>query len=143
MTPDSHLVQRTTSWGQQTAFSVMDRFGIWLSERQIRKRVAPFRGKRIADIGCGYHAVFVRKILHEVAHATVLDLALSNELKAKANLTAFEGPLPETLERIEDGSMDVLLCNNVLEHLSKPKTALEHMRRMLAPNGVVFLNVPS
>ncbi|MDP9152103.1 MAG: methyltransferase domain-containing protein [Myxococcota bacterium] len=143
MTTDHRGSLRTKSWGQQSDFSVMDRFGMWLSERQIRKRVGGFRGKRIADIGCGYHAVFVKQILHEVAHATVLDLVLSEELKSESNLTAFEGPLPDTLERFDDGTLDVVLCNNVIEHLSKPKTAIEHMRRMLVPNGVLFLNVPS
>lgn len=139
----NHGVERTKSWGQQYRFSIFDRFGMWLSERQIRRRVSGFQGKRIADVGCGYQAVFVRQILDEVAHATLLDLSLCDELKTNAKVTAVEGPLPDALERIPDSTIDVVLCNNVLEHLSQPRVAIEHMQRILVPSGVAFLNVPS
>jgi SAM-dependent methyltransferase len=135
--------ERTKSWGEKYRFSAMDRLGMWLSERQIRRRVNGFRGKRIADVGCGYHGVFIRRIIDEVAHATVLDLSLSSELKANAKLTALEGRLPEVLQRVGDCTVDVVLCNNVLEHLAEPRVAVEHVRRMLVPGGVAFVNVPS
>lgn len=140
---NDHSLERAISWGQQDRFSIMDRLGMWLSERQIRRRVDGFQGKRIADVGCGYQAVLVRQILEDVAHATLLDVSICDELKANAKVTAVEGFLPDALERISDTTIDVVLCNNVLEHLSEPRVTIEHMRRMLVPGGVAFLNVPS
>jgi 2-polyprenyl-3-methyl-5-hydroxy-6-metoxy-1,4-benzoquinol methylase len=37
----------------------------------------------------------------------------------------------------------VVTCNNVLEHLWQPTVALQHMRRVLRPGGLAYLNVPS
>src|SRR5207302_4036393 len=38
---------------------------------------------------------------------------------------------------------DVVMCNNVLEHLWEPLDTLMEMRRITAANGVVLINVPS
>jgi 2-polyprenyl-3-methyl-5-hydroxy-6-metoxy-1,4-benzoquinol methylase len=143
MATTKHGIERTKSWGEQYHFSAMDWVGMWLSERQIRKRLNGFEGKRFADVGCGYQAVFARQILPEVKHATLLDLSLCDELKTNAKVTALEGPLPGVLERVADSTLDVVLCNNVLEHLSQPTIAVQHIRRMLASGGVAFVNVPS
>ena len=55
--------------------TLVDRFGVWLSARQIRRWVPSFAGKRVADLGCGYQAAFMRTILDEVSSATLLDVA--------------------------------------------------------------------
>jgi SAM-dependent methyltransferase len=136
-------VERTMSWGERYRFSVMDRFGMWLSRRQIERQVNGFRGKRVGDIGCGFDAVFVRSVLEEVQAATVVDLSLAAELKAHPKIDAVEGHLPDVLARIPSQSLDVIVCNNVLEHLWEPIRAIAEIRRALAPGGVCFLNVPS
>ena len=60
--------------------TIVDRFGVWLSARQIRRWVPSFAGKRLADLGCGYHATFARTVLNEVESATLLDVALAPDL---------------------------------------------------------------
>lgn len=42
----------------------------------------------------------------------------------------------------EDNSMDIIICNHVLEHIPDEKRALSELRRVLAPAGFAFLNVP-
>jgi 2-polyprenyl-3-methyl-5-hydroxy-6-metoxy-1,4-benzoquinol methylase len=143
MSSESRAVDRTTSYGQGYQLSLMDRAGVWLNVRQIRRSVRGFAGKRVADFGCGYDAVFVRSILDEVAHVTVVDLALADDLKQNPKVTAIEGELPGVLSRVESQSLDVAVCNNVLEHLWEPTVALQHVRRALRPGGVAYLNVPS
>lgn len=136
-------VEERRAWGEGHGFSLMDRFGVWLSTRMIRRRVGPFAGKDVADIGCGYQAVFMRGIIPEVGTATLVDLAISDELKAMPNVRAHEGLLPEILEQIPDQSLDVVISNNVLEHLWEPARAVSHIRRVLRKGGKCFLNVPS
>ena len=51
---------RAESYGQGREATPVDRFGVWLSSRQIRRHVPDFGGRRVADLGCGYHATFAR-----------------------------------------------------------------------------------
>ncbi len=102
-----------------------------------------FAGKRLGDFGCGYDARFVRGVLDELAHATLVDVALAPDLKTDRRISAIEGALPEALESLEDDSLDIVLCISVLEHLRDPLSMLQEMRRIAAPGGVCLINVPS
>ena len=134
---------RSEAFGQRRAMSPADRLGVWLSGRRIRKEVGTFRGKAIGDFGCGYQARFARTVLDEVASATLIDVALADDLKADPRVRAVEGSLPDALADIADGSLDVVLCVSVLEHLWHPDAALAEFHRILAPGGTCVVNVPS
>ena len=134
---------RSEAFGQSHAMSPADRLGIWLSGRRVRKEVGNFAGKAIGDFGCGFEAKLTRTILDEVASATIIDVALAEDLKVNPKVRAVEGKLPDALGGIEDGSLDVILCVSVLEHLWHPDAALAEFHRILAPGGVCVVNVPS
>ncbi len=139
-----HLEQsRTRAFGQGSAPSFVDRFGIWLSARALRRHIPSLADKRLGDFGCGYEAPFVRSVLHELASAVVVDFALAEDLKADRKITAIEGRLPEAIEKLPDDSLDIVVCISVLEHLWDPLVALREFRRVLAPGGVCLLNVPT
>ena len=127
---------------QDRAPTAVDRFGVWLGARAAR-RSADFTGARFADFGCGYHATLARTQLDSAASALLVDVALSEDLKAHAKVTAIEGSLPDVLPQLPAESLDVVLCLSVLEHLWEPQSALEHFHRLLSPGGVAVLNVPS
>jgi 2-polyprenyl-3-methyl-5-hydroxy-6-metoxy-1,4-benzoquinol methylase len=135
--------QRATSFGQRGDVSPVDRFGVWLSRRQIEKVVGPLAGLDVADIGCGFEATFMRNALADVATATLLDVSLAGDLAAHPKVQAIEGTLPEAMDAIEDASLDVVLCMSVIEHLWEPDATLAHFRRVLRPGGVCAVNVPS
>jgi SAM-dependent methyltransferase len=134
---------RSTAFGQNRTMSPADRLGIWLSSRRIRKEVGDLSGKAMGDFGCGYHARFARTALDEVASATLVDVALADDLKSNPSVRAIEGKLPEAIREVGDGSLDVVLCVSVLEHLWHPEVALAEFRRILAPGGICVVNVPS
>jgi SAM-dependent methyltransferase len=140
--PGSSHEIRDAAFGERYRLTAVDRFGIWLSSRQIRKH-ASFAGKRVADFGCGFHAPFIRSVLEQAAHVTLVDVSLAADLKGHSKITAIEGGLPESLAGIPDESLDVILCVSVLEHLWEPLRALREFRRLLAPGGTCLLNVPS
>ena len=135
--------QREASFGQGYAPTLVDRFGVWLSARQIRRWVPSFAGKRIADLGCGYHAAFTRTVLDEVERAVLVDVALADDLKAHPKVEAILGGLPESLTGLPDASLDVVMIVSVLEHLWKPLEALQEIRRLMRPGGTCLVNVPS
>ena len=134
---------RDTAYGQDRTLSTVDRFGTWLSARAIRRRTGSLAGKRLGDFGCGYDARFVRTVLDELASAVLVDVALAPDLVSNPRVTAIRGRLPESLEQIEDDSLDVVLCISVLEHLAAPLEAVQAFHRILRPGGVGLLNVPS
>lgn len=139
----NRIMDREKSFGQYADPNAVDRFGISLSRSRIRRSLGTFAGKRIADVGCGFHALVVRGFLDDVESATLIDLAISDELKGHPKVHAIEGELPGVLEQVRDASLDAIVCNNVLEHLWEPVHAVRHFRRMLRPGGVAMLNVPS
>jgi 2-polyprenyl-3-methyl-5-hydroxy-6-metoxy-1,4-benzoquinol methylase len=134
---------RTEAFGQTWNPTVVDRFGVWLSSRAIKRWVPTFAGKRVGDFGCGYQASFSRTLLGEVGSMVLADVALAPELKASPKVDALEGPLPDSLKKLSSGSLDVVLCVSVLEHLWDAKGMLREIHRLLSPGGVALLNVPS
>lgn len=139
--PGSEL--RDASFGQKHEPSLVDRFGVWLSARQIRRFLPPLAGLDVADLGCGYQATFTRSLLDQVASATLVDVALADDLKRHPKVRAFEGELQQTLATLPDSSQDVVMIVSVLEHLWEPLPALKQIRRLLRPGGTCLVNVPS
>jgi len=134
---------RAGAYEQHRAHSPVDRFGVWLSARALRRHVPSFAGKSVGDFGCGYQARFVRSVLDEIERAVLVDVALAPDLKSHERITAVEGALPEALSGVESASLDVVLCVNVLEHLWEPLEILRELRRVTAPGGTCLVNVPS
>jgi SAM-dependent methyltransferase len=135
--------RRVGAYEQYRAHSPVDRLGVWLSARALNRHVPSFRGKSVGDFGCGYQARFVRSVLPQIERAVLVDVALAPDLKSNERIRAIEGALPDALRDLDDGSLDVVLCISVLEHLWEPLETLAELRRLLAPGGVCLVNVPS
>lgn len=134
---------RERAFGQGYQPTVIDRFGVWLSARQIRRYTGSLARKQLGDFGCGYHATFVRTVLPELERAVLVDSALAPDLKGHTKVTAIEGILPGALDQVPSSSLDIVLCVSVLEHLWNPLAALEQCFRIVRPNGMCLFNVPS
>src|SRR5262245_48592349 len=117
---------RERAYGQGYQPTVVDRFGVWLSARQIRRYAGSLAGNRIGDFGCGYHAAFIRSVLPQLQQAVLVDSALAADLKSLPSVMAIEGTLPDALDQVPSASLDIVLCISVLEHLWDPLTALKH-----------------
>jgi SAM-dependent methyltransferase len=134
---------RERAFGQDYRPTPVDRFGVWLSARQILKHTGPLTGKRIGDFGCGYHATFVRRVVNELDTAVLADVALAPDLKSQSRITALEGKLPDVLHQIPSHTLDVVMCVSVLEHLWDPLPVLQECLRVTKLDGVCLFNVPS
>jgi SAM-dependent methyltransferase len=134
---------REGAYGQDYRPTAIDRFGVWLSARQIRRFAGSLEGKQVGDFGCGYHAAFVRSVLPQILSAVLVDTALASDLKQHPKVTGIEGVLPDALEQVPSGSLDLVLCISVLEHLWNPVGALEQCHRIVRPEGICLFNVPS
>jgi SAM-dependent methyltransferase len=121
---------------------VLDRAGVWLSLRAVRRH-APLDDVRLGDFGCGYDATITRSVLDRVSSALLVDLRLAPDLERHPKVTAIEGSIEDVVPGLDAGSLDVVLCMAVLEHLWEPQKALSELRRLLAPGGVLLVNVPT
>ena len=137
------MTVRQESYLQHGKATLVDRFGVWLSARQLRRFVPSFAGKRVGDFGCGFEASFARTLLGQAAELVLVDVALAEDLKRDARVRAIEGALPGALAALPSGGLDVVLAVSVVEHVAEPARLLAELRRLLAPEGLALVNVPS
>ena len=134
---------RSRSFGQDQGLSTVDRVGRWLSLRKLRAAVGPVAGRRVADVGCGYNADLAFHLFRRAEEIVLVDVAIDASLRSAPGVRVIEGHLPGSLATIESDSLDVVICNNVIEHLWEPELTLHELHRVLKPGGTCVLNVPT
>ena len=100
----------------------------WLREQAAEAHTA-IGDYRVLDVGCGakpYEPLFT-------AHAASY-VGVDPVDNPRAELKGSVEDLP-----VEDGTFDVVLCNQVLEHCDNPVKAVTELRRVAAPGGRVLV----
>jgi SAM-dependent methyltransferase len=131
------------SYGEHDRPTVRVAIRDWLVLGSLLRKGAPYAGKRVADIGCGYRAESSRRLRKAAKSAVLVDLSVEPSLKADDRVDVIEGALPQAMSRIPDRSIDLLMCSAVLEHLSDPLETIRHFHRVLASDGLALISVPS
>lgn len=105
----------------------------WLKNKGVR--VGP--GVKALDLGCG-HGIFGAELLKQGCDTTFSDEQnlLLPEIK-DARFLKFNIDR-EDLGKL--GEFDLVICSNVLEHLSRPMPFLETIQNVLAPGGRFYLS---
>ena len=123
--------------------TLVDRFGVWLSQRAIRRQLPPGNALNALELGCGYRATQLLALRDRLKTATGVDFRIAPELHREPGFSFHEGPIEDTLPKLTNGAYDVVLLISVLEHLREPLAALESAHRLLKPGGVLLINVPT
>ena len=94
-------------------------------------------GRRLLDVGCG-HGWFV-----ELAgnHFSVLGLEPDATVASSAGAAVRRGYFPDALEAAE--RFDVIVFNDVIEHIPDIDATIAECRARLNPNGILLLNLPN
>lgn len=98
-----------------------------------------FTGKTVLDVGCG-----TRGILPVIKAACRIGLDPTiNRVNNHFNQTPGIIYISRKAEEIPLGtaSIDVVVCNNALNHFENPQKALDEMKRVLKPGGTLLLEV--
>jgi 2-polyprenyl-3-methyl-5-hydroxy-6-metoxy-1,4-benzoquinol methylase len=100
-------------------------------------------GVRVLDFGCGVGTFLAVMRDHgaDCLGVESSDMA-ARYVRERLDIPARTGGEDE-LARLEDGSFDLAVMLNVLEHLRDPKLAAALVRRKLRPGGVLAIFVPS
>lgn len=144
------VTRRNTRAGYEELFGSDELLDEYLgSERlafyaEVAEVSAAFGARQVVDIGCG-SGHLLRALSDRTPGARFVGVDFSeNAIRRARNVLhearwlvgdAYAPPLKEA-------SFDLVLCTEVLEHLERPREALDALVRLCAPDGRVVLTVP-
>ena len=133
---------REEAYGQ-AGLSPVDRLGVALSMRRVLRSAPLTPSTRVLDLGCGHDATLLCALALRIGSGVGVDLSVSQEARRHPNLAFVEAPIEDALPERPDASSDLVMLISVLEHLEDPLATLRECRRVLAPEGVLMVNVPT
>lgn len=107
--------------------------------RRVQRFLAPTRGERVLDVGCGRG--FVTRRVQQIAPATT-----GIDLNAEAVANGVTGGLRVMdAQRLTfaDGSFDKIYSFHAIEHIPDVAAVLREMERVLRPGGSILLVYPA
>ena len=123
--------------------SPLDKFGVWLSQRAIRKYLPAGKPLDVLELGCGFQAKNLIALRPMLNRGVGIDFSISPAVKGITGFEFHEGPIAEASASFEPASFDAILFISVLEHLWDPLPVLLDCNRWLRPGGVLLVNVPT
>ena len=98
-------------------------------------------GTTIADIGCGREGAFLRSHSNRIVRGYGFDFRIRTHDEANLSLInnrELDGKLP-----LEDGSVDDVFLNAVLEHLEDSAGVISEAARILRDGGRIVMTTPT
>jgi ubiquinone/menaquinone biosynthesis C-methylase UbiE len=115
-----------------------------LFRREMLVAVARLRGEVLVDLGAGNGQESVA-LARQCKAKTVIcvdhdpkELARANKLKIKAVKADLNQPIP-----LADNLADVVIANQVIEHIAKTDTLVKEIERILRPGGRAIICTPN
>lgn len=105
-------------------------------------------GKDVLDIGCGYGGLLI--VMKEAGAKSLTGIEVDSNrfswaqrrlggMGYEAHLMEFDVCREDAVEKL--GTFDIILAQDVIEHVSDPSVTIAHIARMLRPDGAVYMQV--
>ena len=109
----------------------------------VMEKYIPIRGSKVLDMGCGEGGVAIAFALRG-AEVTALDISPSRiermKVWAAEHDTSVHGVVADVLETgLPGGQYDIVVSNDVLEHVVEGQKLAHEVDRLLKPGGVMYL----
>ncbi len=107
-----------------------------------------FNGKTVLDIGCGAAG---KSLYYASRGAKVIGVEILEKYEEEAKALANELGLADKFSFVcadasalpfEDGSIDTIIMNDAMEHVSNPEAVIDECMRVLSKGGRLFVNFP-
>ena len=100
-------------------------------------------GERVLDLGCGAGR-FVAALRDAGADPVGVEIAEAALTRARTNAPGADLRLlePDGSIPLDHGSVDLVWCSEVLEHVADGAQMLQEARRVLRPDGRILVTVP-
>ncbi len=133
---------RQTSFGRER-LTLLERIGVWLSLRAVRRVIRRYDQPHLLDLGSGYACRLIGQLDGEIGPATAVDVQLDPQLAHQTGLTLVESTIEQAWPQLSRESFDVITMINVLEHVWEPQQVLNDATARLRPGGTLVVNVPT
>jgi SAM-dependent methyltransferase len=138
--PTSKSVKRTPS---ADAATLGEPSYVWRSGQERRldliRRYVPLEDKWILDVGCGI-GTYVKRFRDFSPHVYGIDV--SAERLAESTMSNLVAAAGEALP-FRDGTFDILVFNEVIEHVSDDRQTIEDALRVLRAGGHIVIYAPN
>lgn len=113
------------------------------------RHVTPLRGKRVLDVGSGYGGMLISMAeqggdvigIEIDPERTQMGRQRLADLKLK--IPYLEGDICEPQIEQKLGRFDVVVCQDVLEHVLDPGSVIRSLCTMMKPRGVIYIQMPN
>lgn len=104
----------------------------------------PKSAKNILELGCG-EGVFGSYLRENLgAKVTGIEIESKFAIKAKKNLDkVYIGDAESIIKKLPAKSFDVIVANDVLEHMVDPYLVLKEAKRILKKDGIIVSSIPN
>ena len=122
--------------------SLFNRWAAFVLSLVMAKDAIPYRGEgRVLDIGCGGGS-YLYRLKSWGWDAYGVEPGAAGAAQARSlGIHVHQGRLEEAA--FPDSFFDVVRLNHVLEHLTAPRGTLREIKRIVKPDGLVYVTVPN
>lgn len=112
----------------------------WWKKRILSETLAMYEGNPVIDIGCG-SSPLLSMIKADDKYGIDMNKDKIEFISHKDNSSYYMNG-DGTHTQFEDCSMSTVICNEVIEHHSRPNELVKELARIVKPNGVVIIATP-
>jgi SAM-dependent methyltransferase len=113
------------------------------------RQVTALRAKRVLDVGSGYGGMLI-SMAEQSANVIGIEIDPERARLGKQRLkelnmdvTYMEGDICDKGIGARLGQFDIVICQDVLEHVMHPKAVIDSLCGMMKPGGVIYVQIPN
>ena len=104
--------------------------------------IVPKGASKVLEIGCAA-GCFRQNFVDDVEYWGVEPVKDAAEEATARGVRVLVGTYDAVCNQLPEGYFDVVVCNDVIEHMPSPEEFLASVKRKLAPDGVLVGSVPN